>query len=152
MGSRVELSAYLGLFASAVTSATLLPGTSEIVMLGLLTQGFELLPLWLVATAGNVAGSTFNWWLGRFALRFRDRRWFPVGDTALTRAQGWYHRWGQPSLLFAWLPGVGDAFTVAAGVMRVPLLTFLVMVTIAKGGRYAAILGAGRGLDIGSWF
>ena len=73
-------------------------------------------------------------------------------DTALARAQGWYHRWGQPSLLFAWLPGVGDAFTVAAGVMRVPLLTFLVMVTIAKGGRYAAILGAGRGLDIGSWF
>ena len=52
-------------------------------------------------------------------------------------------RWGQPSLLLAWLPGVGDAFTVAAGVMRVPLLTFLIMVTIAKGARYAAILGAG---------
>ena len=31
-------------------------------------------------------------------------------------------------------------------------LHFLIMVTIAKGGRYAAILGAGHGLDIGSWF
>ena len=54
--------------------------------------------------------------------------------------------------LLAWLPGVGDAFTVAAGVMRVPLLTFVILVTIAKGARYAAILGAGHGLDIGSWF
>ena len=148
----MELPIYLGLFASAVTSATLLPGTSEILMLGLMTQGFDLWPLWLVATLGNVTGSTFNWWLGRFALRFQDRRWFPVGPDSLARAQGWYHRWGQPSLLFAWLPGVGDAFTVAAGVMRVPLLTFLIMITIAKGGRYAAVLGAGHGLDIASWF
>ena len=148
----MELPAYLGLFLSAVTSATLLPGTSEILMLGLLAKGFELWPLWLVATTGNVAGSTFNWWLGRAALRFRDRRWFPVGQAALERAQGWYGRWGRPSLLFAWLPGVGDAFTVAAGIMRVPILTFLLLVTIAKGARYAAILGAGHGLDIGSWF
>jgi membrane protein YqaA with SNARE-associated domain len=148
----VEPSVYLGLFASAVTSATILPGTSELLMLGLLAKGLELWPLWLVATVGNVAGSAFNWWLGRFALRFRDRRWFPVGDGALERAQSWYRRWGQPSLLLAWLPGVGDAFTVVAGVMRVPLLTFLILVTIAKGGRYAAILGAGHGLDIRSWF
>ena len=98
----------------------MLPGTSEILMLGLLAQGLEPWPLWLVATAGNVTGSTLNWWLGRFALRFADRRWFPVGPAALERAQGWYRRWGQPSLLLSWLPGVGDAFTVAAGVMRVP--------------------------------
>ena len=25
-------------------------------------------------------GSTLNWWLGRFALRFADRRWFPVSS------------------------------------------------------------------------
>ncbi|MFO1075951.1 MAG: YqaA family protein [Geminicoccaceae bacterium] len=148
----MELTVYLGLFVSAVTSATLLPGTSEILMLGLLAKGFELWPLWLVATAGNVAGSTFNWWLGGWALRFRDRRWFPVGHGALERAQAWYGRWGRLTLLFAWLPGVGDAFTVAAGVMRVPLLSFLLLVAIAKGGRYAAILGVGHGLDIGSWF
>ncbi len=148
----MELPIFVGLFASAAASATVLPGTSEILMVGLLTQGFELWPLWLVATAGNVAGSTFNWWLGGFALRFRDRRWFPVGPAALERAQGWYHRWGQPSLLLSWLPGIGDAFTIAAGMMRVPLLTFLIMVAIAKGARYAAILGAAYGLDISSWF
>ena len=81
-----------------------------------------------------------------------DRRWFPVGSAALARAQGWYRRWGQPSLLFSWLPVVGDAFTVAAGVMRTPLLPFLVLVAIAKGGRYAAVVAAWQGLGIGGWF
>jgi membrane protein YqaA with SNARE-associated domain len=143
---------YLGLFLSAVLAATVLPGASEILMLGLLVQGLDAWTLWLVATVGNVAGSTLNWWLGRFALRFADRRWFPVGRPALERAQGWYRRWGQPSLLLSWLPGVGDAFTVAAGVMRAPILPFLVLVAIAKGGRYAAVLGVGQGLGIGGRF
>lgn len=148
----VQESLYLGLFLSAVMAATVLPGASEIVMLGLLVQGLDAWLLWLVATVGNVTGSTLNWWLGRFALRFADRRWFPVSRPALDRAQGWYRRWGRPSLLLSWLPGVGDAFTVAAGVMRVPILPFLLLVAIAKGGRYAAVLGAGQVLAIGSWF
>jgi membrane protein YqaA with SNARE-associated domain len=152
VGTPLELPIYLGLFASAVTSATLLPGTSEILMLGLMAQDFGPVPLWLVATAGNVAGSAFNWWLGRSALRFQHRRWFPVAPEKLARAQGWFRRYGQPSLLFSWLPGVGDAFTVAAGVMRTPLVPFLVLVAVAKGGRYAAVLGAGQGLGVEGWF
>jgi membrane protein YqaA with SNARE-associated domain len=143
---------YAGLFLSALLAATVLPGVSEILMLGLLVQGLDAWTLWLVATVGNVIGSTLNWWLGRFALRFSDRRWFPVSRDALARAQGWFRRWGQPSLLLSWLPGIGDAFTVAAGVMRAPLLPFLAMVAIAKGGRYAAVLGAGQGMDIAGWF
>ena len=91
-GANVELS-YLGLFASAVLAATVLPGASELLMLGLLVQGLDSWVLWLVATLGNVAGSTLNWGLGRFAVRFADRRWFPVSGTALARAQGWFQRW-----------------------------------------------------------
>ncbi len=143
---------YLGLFASALMAATVLPGISEILMLGLLIDGLEPWKLWVAATAGNVVGSTLNWWMGRFALRFTDRRWFPVSAPALARAQTWYHRWGRSSLLFSWLPVIGDAFTVAAGVMRTPIVPFVMLVGLAKGGRYAAVLGAGHGLDIGSWF
>ena len=143
---------YVSLFVSALLAATVLPGASEILMLGLLAKGLDIWTLWLVATTGNVAGSTLNWWMGRFALRFADRRWFPVGSASLGRAQGWYRRWGQPSLLLSWLPVVGDAFTVAAGVMRTPLLPFLVLVAVAKGGRYAAVAAAGQGLGIGGWF
>lgn len=141
---------YLGLFLSAFLAATVLPGASEILMVGLLVQGLDAFVLWLVATSGNVLGSVLNWWLGRAAVRFSDRRWFPVSPAQLARAQAWFQRWGQPSVLLAWLPGVGDAFTVAAGAMRMRLAVFVPLVAIAKGARYAVVLGVGHGLA--GWF
>ena len=135
--------ALLGLFTAALVAATLVPAQSEAVLVALLLDGSR--PAWLlvaVATVGNVLGSVVNWVLGRFLLRFRDRRWFPVSDRALTRAQARYARWGHWSLLGSWLPVVGDPLTLVAGVMREPIGRFLVLVTLAKGGRYL-VLAAG---------
>ena len=128
---------------AALVAATLVPAQSEAVLVALLLDGSR--PAWLlvaVATVGNVLGSVVNWVLGRFLLRFRDRRWFPVSDRALTRAQTRYARWGHWSLLGSWLPVVGDPLTLVAGVMREPIGRFLVLVTLAKGGRYL-VLAAG---------
>jgi membrane protein YqaA with SNARE-associated domain len=81
----------LGELISGMLAVTVLPGASEILMLGFLVQGLDTWMLWLIATAGNVTGSTFNGWLlGRFALCFANCRWFPVSGDALARAQGWF--------------------------------------------------------------
>lgn len=141
-----------GLFVSAFSSATILPGSSEVVMLGLMTQGIGVVPLWLVATAGNLVGSVLSWWMGTAILRFQDRKWFPVSPDQLARAQGWFGRWGKPALLLTWLPGVGDALSIAAGTLRVHLVPFLVLVGIGKGLRYAAVLGGGDLLGVDTFF
>jgi membrane protein YqaA with SNARE-associated domain len=70
---------------------------------------------------------------------FRDRRWFPANEAQLARARAFYHRWGRWSLLLAWTPIIGDPLTVVAGVMREPLWSFLVLVTISKVSRYLAL-------------
>lgn len=135
--------AYFGLFASALIAATILPMQSEAVLVGLLATGdYSVAVLLLVATVGNVLGAVINWWLGRYLLRFRDRRWFPVSQTQLTRAEGWYHRYGRWSLLGSWLPIIGDPLTVVAGVLREPIGPFLLLVTLAKGGRYVVLVMA----------
>ncbi len=129
--------AYIGLFASALIAATILPMQSEAVLVGLLVDGTRpIVILLIVATIGNVLGSIVNWYIGRFALRFKDRRWFPASDTQLARAQGWYRRYGRWSLLGSWLPVFGDPITVVAGILREPFFSFLLLVTIAKGTRY----------------
>ena len=91
------------------------------------------------ASLGNVAGSVVNWLLGRGVERLRHRRWFPVGEASLERAQGWYRRFGRWSLLLSWMPIIGDPLTVAAGVMRERFLVFLLLVGIAKTGRYVVL-------------
>jgi membrane protein YqaA with SNARE-associated domain len=134
---------YAGLFLSALTSATLLPGSSEAALLALLAvgQGDPAL-LVAVATAGNVLGSFANWVLGRFLSHMRDRPWFPLGPEAYDRATGWFHRFGLWSLLLSWVPVVGDPLTLVAGLLRVRPLPFLLLVSIGKAGRYATILAA----------
>jgi membrane protein YqaA with SNARE-associated domain len=132
--------AYVGLFASALVAATILPMQSEAVLAGLLAAGGRpAVLLIVVATVGNVLGSVINWYLGRVLLRFKDRRWFPSSDVQLERAQRWYARYGRWSLLGSWLPVIGDPLTVVAGVMREPLGPFLLLVTVAKGARYLVL-------------
>lgn len=128
------------LFVAAFAAATILPAQSELVLAAMILSGrYDLALLLAVATAGNTLGAVFNWGLGRFVERFRDRRWFPLTPDKLERATGWYRRWGKWSLLLSWAPVIGDALTLVAGMLRVRLATFLVLVTLAKGGRYAVL-------------
>ncbi|MBA98905.1 MAG: YqaA family protein [Sulfitobacter sp.] len=134
--------AYIGLFMSALVAATILPMQSEAVLVGLLaSSAYPPVLLIGVATVGNVLGSVINWYLGRFLMRFRGRRWFPASQSQLDKAQRWYHRYGRWSLLGSWLPLVGDPLTVVAGVLKEPLVPFLILVTIAKGARYLILAG-----------
>jgi membrane protein YqaA with SNARE-associated domain len=136
-----DLSIYGGLFLGAFLAATLLPISSEAVLAGLLaTRTGDPLALFLVATVGNTLGSVVNWLLGRGIARFRERPWFPVSPQRYDAASRQFARYGIWSLLFAWLPVVGDALTLVAGALRVRLLPFVVLVAIGKAARYAMIL------------
>lgn len=137
-----DIAVYAGLFAVAFGAATLLPLQSEAALAGLLLGGSTPWIVLAVASAGNIAGSCINWLIGRFIERWRDHRWFPVSEAALERAGRWYRRWGKWSLLLSWVPIVGDPLTVVAGVLREPFGVFLVLVAIAKIGRYLAVAAA----------
>ena len=135
-----EIANYVGLFVSALLSATILPGSSEIALLTLLAQGnSDPVILITVATVGNVLGSTINWAMGYYFGRYRDRGWFPLNPRSYDRAIAWYQRYGLWSLLFSWLPIVGDPLTIVAGVLRVDIRWFIPLVTLGKAARYAFI-------------
>ena len=92
-----------------------------------------------IATLGNVLGALTNWLLGRFVNSFSGRTWFPVDQQKLLRGEGHYRKYGRYSLLLSWVPFIGDPITIIAGVLREPLWSFLILVTIAKFARYVAI-------------
>ena len=137
---------YVGLFLSALLAATVLPFSSEAVLVGLMAAGdYDMIWLWFLASLGNVLGAAVNWGLGRFCLRWQDRHWFPVDKEKLDRAGRWFSRYGVWSLLLAWVPFIGDPLTFAAGVLRVNFWLFLLLVSIGKAGRYAVVILAAQG-------
>ena len=131
-----ETAALGGLFLAAFGAATILPFQSELVFVGLQLRGTQALWLLvLVASIGNTLGSVVNYVLGLGLERYLHRRWFPVTEAQLEKAQDWYARWGVWSLLLSWAP-LGDGFTVVAGIMRTPIWLFVALVALAKTGRY----------------
>jgi membrane protein YqaA with SNARE-associated domain len=131
-----------GLFLSAFLSATILPGTSEAALALVLTKGTaSVLTAVAVATTGNALGGSLNWVIGRFFSHYRDHPRFPVKREKFERYSEVYRKWGVWSLLMSWVPLIGDALTVVAGVMRAPLLLVVILVSIAKLARYVAVVG-----------
>ena len=131
-----------GLFLISLSAATLLPGGSEAALLALASLStYSGLTLLVVASTGNILGSILNYLLGRIALRFQDRVWFPASASQLDKAQNWFSRWGYWAVLLAWMPLIGDPITVAAGVLRMGFGLFLLLVTISKTLRYMVVLG-----------
>jgi membrane protein YqaA with SNARE-associated domain len=129
----------LGLFFSAFLSSTILPGSSEVVLVGLATQGE--LPRWnllAMATAGNTLGGMTSWGLGwLIALRYPLTE---LSKAAHRRAVEHVRKWGSPILLLSWVPVLGDPLCVAAGWLRMSWLGALLFIGIGKAFRYWVLL------------
>ena len=118
-----------GLFAASFFSATLLPGHSEAALFAFLRfYPEQLWPALAMATVGNTLGGMTSYVIGRL-----------IPEKASARGLDWVRRYGVASLLFAWLPVVGDALPLAAGWLRLnPWLSTLFM-AIGKFLRYWAV-------------
>jgi membrane protein YqaA with SNARE-associated domain len=131
---------YASMLVLAFGAGTLLPFSSEVALVAAMkATSASTVGLVAFATVGNVAGSVFNWWVGRSARRFEGRRWFPFDRPQIDRASARFQKLGLWSLVMSWLPVVGDPLTFVAGVLRVPLPIFLALVTIGRLGRYIVV-------------
>ena len=88
------------------------------------------------ASLGNILGSVFNWLLGFYLFKYINKKWFPFKVNQINAASKRFRKLGVYSLLFAWIPIIGDPLTFIAGILKVNFLLFIVLVTIGKISRY----------------
>lgn len=131
---------YIGLFIASFLAATILPLGSEIVLVALIMSGLSPWGLLLIATLGNVLGSLTNYFLGYWASLSVIKKWLRMSESEFFRAERRFQKYGLLSMLFAWVPIIGDPLTVMAGILRIHLLWFLSLVTVGKLLRYIVII------------
>lgn len=129
-----EDASLLTLFISSFLAATLLPGGSEAVLVGVLLAYPELLwPALNIATLGNTLGGLSSYLIGRLL----------PDEEALSKKIGRHvhglertRRHGAPVLLLSWAPLIGDILCVAAGWLRIHWLPALLFIAVGKFARY----------------
>ena len=137
----IILISYFQLLIISFLAATILPLSSELVLSTmLLTDSFDKYLLLVVASFGNIFGSSVNWYLGKKILIFKDKKWFPVNEKQIAKSEMYFKKYGIWSLLLAWVPIIGDPLTVIAGVLRVNFFTFLLLVSVSKTSRYIFLI------------
>jgi len=124
---------FFSLFTSSFLSATLLPGSSEAVLVALLIAGVG--PVWaliLIATIGNSLGGMTNVILGRFFPQRIQSRW-------QGKAKDWLTRFGPATLLLSWVPLIGDLLCLLAGWLRLSIGPVVLFLCLGKALRYIVV-------------
>jgi len=132
---------YIYLFFSALISATLFPLGSEALLLYDLNLNLNILFLFTFATLGNSLGSVINYWLGLKGEDYLVEKKV-LKEKTISKAQKYFNKYGGYSLLLSWVPIIGDPITFIAGIVKYDFKKFVILVLIAKGGRYLFLIGS----------
>ena len=130
---------YLILFFVSLGAATLLPISSEATLLYDLYEGYTPWILLLSAGTGNVLGSLFNYWIGRKGTDYLLSHG-KISQERIIKSEKFFDRYGGFALLLSWVPVIGDPLTLIAGVLHYDFRKFLLIVAVAKFGRYLLLI------------
>jgi membrane protein YqaA with SNARE-associated domain len=133
---------YWGLFLASFLAATILPFSSEVILGYLLTHDFNVFVTVFAATSGNILGAVVNYGFGFWGSNILLKKVLRVSDLEIVKAEKRFKKYGTLSLLFAWVPFIGDPLTVAAGILKIKFVLFLFLVGLGKFLRYVFIAWA----------
>ena len=131
---------YLGMFIASLLAGSVLPFSSEAVMVALMAAGLDPWQLALYGTIGNVIGSMLNYWVGHMGKVEWFERYLNVKPRDMERAERFMAGRGAMMGFFAFLPIIGSAITVLLGLMRANLLITFVTITLGKIFRYLVLI------------
>lgn len=133
---------YWGMLLAAFLAGSFFPFSSEAVMLGLLAAGLHPIPLVVYGTIGNVAGSLFNYAVGRMGRLEWIEHCLHVKKHDIDKAQHFMAGHGAWMGFFAFLPIIGSAITIALGLMRANFIISWISITIGKLLRYVILMAS----------
>lgn len=129
---------YLILFFSALISATLFPLGSEALFIYDIKEGYNIYLLLFFATLGNSLGSIINYYLGLKGEEYLIEKKL-LKEKYIDISKKYFDKYGFITILFSWLPIIGDPITFAAGILKYDFKKFVILVVISKFSRYLFI-------------
>ena len=140
---------YVGLFLSAFVAGSILPFSSEVVLVILVRMGLDPLLCLFAAASGNTLGGMTCYWIGHLGKRDWITRYLRVEPAKIDRVPVSRRERGLVRF-FTFLPYISEAVAIVLGLMRSNVWITAVAMFVGKLLRYVAIVAALQGVL--SWF
>ena len=131
---------YPGLFVSAMLAGSIVPFSSEIVLVVLIKLGFDPLYSVVWASLGNTAGGMSCYYIGYLGKIEWAEKYFKIKHEKILKMQKFLQGKGAMMEFFAFLPTIGEVISMALGFMRSNVLLTTSSMFVGKLVRYIFVV------------
>lgn len=127
---------YWGLFLGSLMAATIVPFSSDVLLLGVLGLGGDVVLTVVVASLGNWTGGMISYamgWLGKWEW---IEKYLKVKQSTLIKQKAKIDKYGSLLAFLSWLPVVGDVFAIGLGFYRLNPWKVAIFMFIGKSFRF----------------
>lgn len=127
---------YWGLFLGSLMAATIVPFSSDVLLLGVLGLGGDVVTTVIVASLGNWTGGMISYamgWLGKWEW---IEKYLKVKKSTLIKQKVKIDKYGSLLAFLSWLPVVGDVFAIGLGFYRLNPYKVAIFMLIGKSFRF----------------
>lgn len=130
---------YWGMGIMAFLSGSILPLTSEVLLVILMGMGLNTFDLVIVSTIGNTIGGISCYYTGRLVTKEKVARIFKVSDRRMHQADRIIQRYGFWASFLSFVPLIGTAILLTLGVMRADAVKVTLVMMAGKFLRYLLV-------------
>ena len=135
-----------GLFLSALLAGSIVPFSSELVLVALVEVGLSPVTCVLAAALGNTLGGMTCYYMGHLGKVDWIEKYFKVKKEKVDRMEAFLQGKGALMAFFAFLPFVGEVIAIALGFMRSNIWLTTISMFAGKLIRYILKLLALKGI------
>lgn len=138
---------YLGMGIMAFLAGTVVPITSEVLLVFFIGIGLNAVGLTLAATIGNTLGGVTCFMIGYLTTKEKVQKFFKVPDRRMKRADMLIQKYGYWTAAFSFLPVLGEVFLLSLGIMRVNRFKVISLMALGKLFRYSLVVISAIGIS-----
>jgi len=131
---------YAGLFVASFLGASIVPLSSEPILMALIAAGADPIISLIVATTGNWLGGMSSYLIGRAGKWHWIERCFHTPHAKVLAWRGRITRFGPLLAAFSWVPFAGDAASLALGFFRAPIWPTAIWMLVGRFSRYLLVI------------
>lgn len=138
----IVLASYLTLFAASFLAATIFPLSPDLLAAKMVLDGNIIFFVVAAATFGSYLGSCTTYYLGYLSREKILKKRLEDKEEKMEKYHKIFARYGEPLLLFSWVPVIGDIFVGIAGVLEINFFVFSLYAILGKIIRFVFVVYA----------